>query len=104
MTTLTQEAILRAMEEVARTLKPMPRPMRIVENALAVKAVPVRKHQRRRGQTGAYHRRVQKKWMKRFGTKQVPCAYMVDNSYLGGVGQTMIAHPSLVAKLRSMTP
>lgn len=78
--------------------------LRIRESPLAVKSAPAKPHRKRRGQTDAYHRRVQKKWLKRFGTKQVPCAYMVDNSYLGGVGKTMIAHPSLVAKLRSMTP
>jgi hypothetical protein len=40
------------------------------------------------------------KWTKRHGTKQVPAAYMLDNSVIGGYGQTLVAHPSIVARLK----
>lgn len=44
---------------------------------------------------------MQKKWTRRYGTKQVPAAYMVDNSVIGGHGRTLVAHPSIVARLKT---
>lgn len=44
--------------------------------------VPARRHKKRRNQTEAYHRRVQKKWLKRFGT--VEPAFLVDVDKLFG--------------------
>lgn len=75
--------------------------IRIRSSLLAVNTEQAKRHRKRRSQSASYHRRVQKKWLKRFGTKQVPCAYVIDNGFLGGVGQTLIAHPSIVERLRS---
>lgn len=96
--TLTLGSLLLAMEKVQWAMKSAPPPMpRIVSNPLATTSVPVRKHNKRRNQSEAYHRRVQKKWTKRFGVKNVPSAYMIDNRVIGGNGQTLVMHPDLAA-------
>lgn len=33
--------------------------------------IPIRRHAKRRNQSNAYHLRIQKKWLRRFGTKRV---------------------------------
>ena len=43
-----------------------------------------------------YHQRVQKKWRKRFGTKEAPGAYELA----GGV---LVMHPDLVEMLKKET-
>lgn len=77
-------------------------PLEVRESPLATQTAPAKRHKKRRNQTEAYHRRVQKKWTKRWGTKQVPAAYVVDNSAIGGRGQTLVAHPSIVAALKAL--
>lgn len=69
------------------------------ESPLAISTAPVRKHKRRSNQTQAYHRRVQKKWTKRFGTHQVPCAYQIDGSKFG-MESILVLHPEIGKKLR----
>ena len=44
---------------------------------------PVKKHKHRSNQRASYHRRIQKKWTKRFGTKKVPCAFFFNGAALG---------------------
>lgn len=98
--TLTMGSLLLAMDKVQWAMRSAPPPMpRIVSNPLATKSVPVRKHKKRRNQSEAYHRRVQKKWTKRFGVKLVPSTYMIDNRVIGGNGQTLVMHPDLAALL-----
>ena len=75
----------------------------VVESYLACTSTYVKVHKKRRNQTVRYHRRVQKKWGKRFGFKTEPGAYMTDASVLGsGVGKLMVVHPTIMAKLRGM--
>ncbi len=67
---------------------------------LAERTVPKKVHKHRRGQTKAYHARIQKKWAKRFGTKQERCAFVIDPRALlpfpfAGQGNTLVLHPSL---------
>lgn len=42
------------------------------------RTVPVRVHKRGTGQSAAYHRRVQKKWAKRYGMREERLAFMFD--------------------------
>ena len=39
---------------------------------------PIRKHKKRRNQSLAYHRRIQKKWTKRFGEHEVHPVFLVN--------------------------
>lgn len=50
----------------------------VLEHDFPPAQVPNRRHKKRRNQTEAYHRRVQKKWAKRWGTHPEQRAYMVD--------------------------
>jgi len=78
--------------------------MALRESLMATTMKPNKVHKHRRGQTKAYHARIQKKWTKRFGTQQVPGAFMLDNraiSLFGGAGgKTLVVHPALMGKLR----
>ena len=67
--------------------------MKVVESPLANMTVPNRKHKRRRWMSEKYHKRIQKKWTKRFGTHQEPCAILFNPSILGMPLQEMMALP-----------
>ena len=49
--------------------------MRVIESPLA--RMPAKVHKRRRWMSEAYHRRIQKKWNKRFG--HVPAAFLMQS-------------------------
>lgn len=72
--------------------------LRIVESPMAVQSVPKRAHKKRRNQTEAYHRRIQKKWTKRWGMKQVPCAYQIDGGRYG-LGSYLVLPPGMMQQL-----
>lgn len=109
MGTLTLDELRESIEKATRELK-QAAPLfaggsvRVHESPYATRAEPERKHKKRRNQSEAYHRRVQKKWTKRWGTKQVPCAYLIDNAALGGRGRTLVAHPLHMVALRNLGP
>ena len=73
--------------------------LRIVESPMAVQSVPKRTHKKRRNQTEAYHRRIQKKWTKRFGMKDVPCAYQINGGRFG-LGSILILPPGMKQQMR----
>lgn len=54
-----------------------------VPDNLLERQVPVRRHKKRANQSAAYHRRIQKKWNKRWGTKTVRSAYLLNPGVLG---------------------
>lgn len=64
--------------------------------------VSVRQHKKRRNQSATYHRRVQKKWTKRFGTKVEKVAYLIGGNALGN--QSLVLHPEHLVMLRNMGP
>lgn len=75
--------------------------MPVHESLMAVSVRPVRVHKKRRNQSDAYHRRVQKKWTKRFGMTKVPAAYCMDAGLVGvGHGKVLVCHPQIAAQLR----
>lgn len=49
----------------------------LVNGHLPKRTIPLRQHKLRHGHT-AYHKRIQKKWAKRFGTKEVDCWYVTS--------------------------
>lgn len=51
-----------------------------VSQALEGMRMPVRRHKKRRNQSVAYHRRIQKKWTKRWGT--APVAVLMNDQFL----------------------
>jgi len=68
---------------------------------------PVRKHKRSRHQTDAYHKRIQKKRNKRYGTVKVPYAVLIDPAathlYMLG-GKQFIVSKRGAAVLRGFAP
>lgn len=75
--------------------------MPVVSSVLSTILVPKRQHQEKPWHSGrVYHRRVQKKWNKRYGMFASPAVYMIDARLIGlGGRQTMIAHPDILAAL-----
>lgn len=65
---------------------------------------PNKVHKHRRGQTKAYHARIQKKWTKRFGVKHSPCAYVINDVPLGlySRGPILVVHPTIAQKLKEV--
>jgi len=107
--TLTLDGLLAGMEKAKRELEQAAPlfsggSLQVRESQYATMTEPVRAHKKRRNQRETYHRRVQKKWTKRWGTKQVPCAYLIDNGALGLPGRTLVAHPLHMAALRNLGP
>jgi len=68
-------------------------------------AVPTKRHKKRRNQSAAYHRRIQKKWIKRFGTTQEKCMFVIDPVAAGLSyyrGEIAVVHPEHIAILRGI--
>jgi hypothetical protein len=95
--TLTAEALLQTIREFG-ALPPVPPPVRIYESSAAVEQGPrVRTYARRRARTEAHWRRMDKKWLKRYGYRMLPTAYRVDLPH-----ETMVVvHPLLVREFRA---
>lgn len=94
------DAMLDAINKVRAAARQLNQTVTSVHKSpYATKAEPVRLHKKRRSQSASYHRRIQKKWTKRWGVRQVPCAYMIDNRVTGGHGRTLVVHPSLMAHI-----
>jgi hypothetical protein len=75
----------------------------IVESPLCLIDVPKRKHKKCGSQSESYHARVQKKWVKRFGTTKERVAIFFNPSAVGMPGSPRIAlDPSAIVMLRSI--
>lgn len=118
-TTLTMDSIkqtIKAMEEserkwqrenLANVASGLYNPFGAIhlrESPLATtESKPTRLHKRRRGQSAAYHKRVQKKWDKRFGKVATPCAFVLDGGRFGP-GSILVVHPSIAKSIRERIP
>jgi hypothetical protein len=76
--------------------------IRIVQSQFPLeREVPIRQHKKRRSQSAAYHRRVQKKWTKRYGTRTERYALMFNPGAVGLPGGRMVAlDPRDMVKLK----
>lgn len=78
--------------------------MKVFESPFAYTRVPNREHKKRRGMSEAYHRRIQKKWTKRYGTRQEPCIIFMNPRAVGLPMEEMLAlPPGYIAMLRGTT-
>ena len=80
-------------------------PIRVVDSGLCEQVVPIKKHRKRRNQSAAYHRRIQKKWTKRYGTRVENVAYFVSPSAVGlfGMEDFIAMSPKSFGVLRNWT-
>ena len=74
--------------------------IQVVTSPYCQRIVSLRQHKKRRNQSAAYHRRIQKKWTKRFGTRTELTAYMISGGPLGPA--RIVVHPDYMATLRNM--
>jgi hypothetical protein len=69
--------------------------MRVYESPLAVKpAKQAKPYARRRAKSASHCRRMNKKWLKRYGSVSEPCMFMTNGS--------LIVHPTLMGTIRSI--
>jgi len=73
--------------------------MDVRESLHAVTAEQLRKHEKKPGQSESYHKRINKKWRKRFGMTQIPCMYKIGAQYTGTGREALVVHPDLMPKL-----
>lgn len=64
----------------------------IYKNPLCTEWLPTKKHVKKRWMTDAYHNRIQKKWVKRFGHTEKPAAYMTPSG--------LICHPDIYEQIK----
>lgn len=58
-----------------------------------------RVYPKRRAKSAIHHRRMQKKWLKRYGTYIKPAMYWVQHPAAPG-GKLLVVHPALLPELR----
>lgn len=75
--------------------------VRVKVSPLCTRTGPARLHKKRRNQTDSYHKRVQKKWLKRFGEKATPNAFLVNEALIGGAGRVLYIHHELWERLKT---
>lgn len=103
----TAEALLASIKQVRAEMErftPL-EPMRIMENSLCLRQSdrPNKIHKVRRWMSESYHRRIQKKWIKRWGYAQEPTAYILpaQKTGFGDYAESLVVmHPILAAQLR----
>ncbi len=74
--------------------------IKIHESPYCNRIVSVRQHKKRRNQKESYHRRIQKKWTKRYGTKTEKVAYLISGSVFGR--EMIVMHPEHVALISNL--
>lgn len=100
-------ADIKRVREQIECAPPAVRPIRLIESELCVRNSdrPRRVHRLKNGMTAAYHRRIQKKWVKRFGYDLEYTAYRIDPSAMGMPGEPyLVVHPVNARQLRSEPP
>ncbi len=67
--------------------------LKVIQTPLALETTeePVRVHIQSLGMSDSYHRRIQKKWIKRWGYVQKPCMFKTPNG--------IVCHPAIYRKL-----
>lgn len=76
--------------------------MEVRQSLHAVTSEQARKHEKKPWQSESYHKRIDKKWRKRFGIRYVPCMYKLGRAATGG-REVLMVHPDLMPKLRAAT-
>lgn len=99
---LTMDMILESIRELERVLKPEAHqlgPFRVYESSFLDCLIPVRQHVKRHTQSERYHKRIQKKWLKRFGQKPDDRVFMFSDPMFG---QGLIASPQHAVMIRNV--
>jgi hypothetical protein len=70
--------------------------MRVRQSIHAVAIDQWRKHEKKSWHSESYHKRIMKKWRKRFGVRHVPAMYQLG-------ADTLVIHPDLMPQLLAVT-
>lgn len=96
--TLTVERLLQIQE----ALRPVPVLPELRESELAVQLSQRRIYARRRARSVAHWRRMNKKWLKRFGQTATPAAFKIDTgaAFGGPSKKILFVHPAMMKVIR----
>lgn len=76
--------------------------IKIIQSDFATKdGGQAKKFPRRKAKTEAHFRRMNKKWLRRYGIIREPAMYWMDTSLVGGPDRVLVCHPVLYAKVRA---
>jgi hypothetical protein len=80
-----------------------PMPPEIRETTAAVQHTQTKVYPKRKARTPAHLKRMNKKWLKRYGSTATPAAFLMNCSALGHPGkQILFVHPTLMALIPQM--
>lgn len=79
--------------------------IRVIESVSAVTTAQTRRYPKRKAKTLAHGRRMNKKWLKRYGLTHTPAMFRIRQpSLLSPLGEEVIvAHPAMMAQLREVS-
>lgn len=86
--------------DIQRAFRMVPDIPEIRESPFAVQRRQARVYARRRAKSDAHHRRMNKKWLKRYGEVEKPAAFVMDTSLISGRGKIMFVHPEVMKLVR----
>jgi hypothetical protein len=90
------ELTLDKLLEIKRQFDAIPRVPEIRVSEHAVQRLQARVYPKRKAKNDAHLRRMNNKWIRRYGFALKPAAYVMDTSLLGeGRGKIMFVHPAL---------
>jgi len=72
----------------------------VLSNPLCERLVPIKVHKESRSNSTTYHKRIQKKWNKRYGMKKELYAIFVASPIFGN--EAFIMHPKALALLKNV--
>lgn len=106
MSTINAAGLLASINQVKADMERFTpiAPIRVVESNLCVRKTgrPNKVHKVHRWMSDQYHRRIQKKWVKRYGLEEIPTAYVLpaQKRWPSEVAELVVViHPSLAAQL-----
>jgi hypothetical protein len=111
---LTIETIMQSMEGVRQIIEEPPiriprvagnslgfGGLRIIESPAAVRRERVKTYPKRKAKSDSHWARMDKKWMKRYGFREVPCMYMFQANRDLHTPAAALVHPSHAVLLRN---
>jgi hypothetical protein len=99
---LTLAHLLEAKRRLDAALGPAPPAVKIIQDANALTRAQAKVYPKRKAKNEAHRRRMNHKWLRRYGYTYTPAMYQMDLAATGlGSGKVVIVHPALMPRLRS---
>lgn len=98
--TLTYQKILDVMKAI-EALPPVPPQVKLIESWMAIRRERARRYPKSRAKSERHWRRMDKKWLKRYGHRDIPTSYSMKMPNAFGAQELVVfVHPQLMPKFR----